>query len=80
MCLHFAPAVVGQCREEDAEEVLEKEKANFCDWFIVTAGAFDADLHAQSVKAQSALDALFADGDEQPGQVPECRAAEDLFK
>ena len=30
MCVYFDPAVPKQCREDDAEEVQEKERANFC--------------------------------------------------
>ena len=41
MCVHFDASVPKQCREDDAEEVLDKEKLNFCDWFKASADAFD---------------------------------------
>jgi hypothetical protein len=33
MCEFFDPNVPKQCKEDDAEEVFEKERLNFCDWF-----------------------------------------------
>ena len=48
-----------QCREEDAEEVRDKERANFCDWFKPRPGAFDAAGAAAESAAKSAMDALF---------------------
>lgn len=80
MCLHFAPGVTGQCREEEAEEVLDKTKANFCDWFAAAAGAFDANAHAQSMNAQTALHELFGGGEDKPAQDLPPSAADDLFK
>lgn len=35
MCRHYAPDKAKQCREPMAEEVKEKTRANFCDWFQV---------------------------------------------
>ena len=33
MCAFFNPEVIRACREDDADEVMEKERANFCDYF-----------------------------------------------
>lgn len=41
MCSFFDPNVPKQCREDDAEEVSDKEKLNFCEWFKPSATAFD---------------------------------------
>lgn len=32
-CLHFDPRVAQQCVETRAEEIMDKEHANFCEWF-----------------------------------------------
>lgn len=33
MCRHYDTSKAKQCRERAAEEVSEKRRANFCDWF-----------------------------------------------
>lgn len=33
MCRHFTPGKAKQCMEPMAEEVKDKTRANFCDWF-----------------------------------------------
>ena len=48
-----------QCREDDAEEVREKERPNFCDYFKPRAGAFDAQRAAAEQAALDAAAALF---------------------
>jgi hypothetical protein len=58
MCLHFAPGIPKQCDEQDAEEVKEKDRANFCDYFKPNPRAYKArDPKTQSAKAN--LDSLF---------------------
>ena len=49
-----------QCREDDAEEVRDKERANFCDWFKPRSGAFDAAGAAAESAARTLADSLFA--------------------
>lgn len=61
MCRHYDPRVPQQCREDDAEEVLEKERLNFCDWFVASESAFDPGRKAEEDAARAALDALFDD-------------------
>jgi hypothetical protein len=39
LCRHYDPRVAGMCREERAETVSDKERANFCDYFAPMAGA-----------------------------------------
>ena len=57
MCINFDPAVTGSCREDAAEEVLEKERANFCDFFVLRGSS---GAKRNRVKdAKSALEALF---------------------
>jgi hypothetical protein len=81
MCKYFDPAVPKQCREDDAEEVSEKERVNFCEWFIPAANAFDPVRARKAAQAQSALAALFGEGgDQQADDDDQLKQAEDLFR
>lgn len=64
MCKHFDRNVPRQCREDGAEDVTEKARPNFCDWFVPSENAFDGAEKSQADAAQQALDALFGDNDE----------------
>jgi hypothetical protein len=81
MCKHYDPQVTRQCREDGAEDVIEKERVNFCDWFLPSESAFDSALKSKADTAKQSLDALF---DESDSDVPEVSAgdsdAESLFK
>jgi hypothetical protein len=59
MCRSWDRARPKQCREDDAEEVRDKERANFCDWFKPRPGAFDAAGAAAETAAKSLADSLF---------------------
>lgn len=64
MCGFYAPNLRDQCTEEMAEEVRNKESANFCDYFKPCAGAYRAraeDPRARTARAQ--LDDLFGSAD-----------------
>ena len=61
MCVHFARNVPRQCREDGAEDVTEKERSNFCDWFKPSENAFDPARRQSADAAQDALAALFGD-------------------
>lgn len=80
MCLSFDRNASKQCREQDAEEVKEKERPNFCDYFKPNAKAYkggDAKIEA----AKSKLDALFGEADaEKPDSADVARGKlDDLF-
>ncbi len=64
MCRHYDPRVVRQCREDGAEDVKEKERPGFCDWFEPNENAFDPGRKSESDAAKTALDALFGDSNE----------------
>jgi len=65
MCLHFDPRVARQCREDGADDVSDKERPGFCDWFKPSEDAFNPDRKSEADAAKSALDALFGgSGDE----------------
>ena len=61
MCVHFDRHVPRQCREDGAEDVTEKERTNFCDWFKPSETAFDPARKSEADAAQDALAALFGD-------------------
>lgn len=81
MCEFYDAQVPKQCTEDDAEEVTEKERLNFCDWFKPGYGRFDARAAAEESRATDALAALF--GEEKVDAAEEdplVQDAEDLFK
>lgn len=59
MCQYFDARVPRQCREDGAEEVREKERLNFCDWFKPSATAFDVRGKNAADEARSAAEDLF---------------------
>lgn len=59
LCRFYDTAVADACREDRAEQVSDKERANFCDYFAPQEGAFKALSHAGDARAQ--LAALFGD-------------------
>lgn len=64
MCIYFDPAVPRQCREDGADDVAEKDRVNFCDWFKPSEKAFDPNRKAEADAAKDALAALFANSDD----------------
>ena len=57
-CDFYAPGLANDCREPRAEHVVDKEQANFCDWFRPAPTPRPAATSASGARA--ALDALFA--------------------
>ena len=58
-CLFFSPAEYNQCREPQAERVVEKSRSNFCDYFTLAGGAIRGREVSKKDDARSRLDALF---------------------
>lgn len=58
LCEFYDPSVAKSCREPVAEEVKDKTRSNFCDYFRPRAGAFAA-ASGEAERARSELDALF---------------------
>lgn len=74
MCTFYDTGVAKACREPVAEEVKDKTRANFCDYFQVKRGAYVAPDHAAQSAARAGLDALFGgsgDGAGAPVAAPE---------
>ena len=61
MCVFFDAQVPRQCREDGAEDVTDKERPNFCDWFKPSDTAFDPNRKSEADAAADALEALFGD-------------------
>lgn len=82
MCRFFDPAVPKQCLEDDAEEVTDKERANFCEWFSPDPEAFDPARAGQAAAAETKLAALFGEAEAPAGDEEDdlARKAEDLFR
>lgn len=66
MCVSFDATRARSCREEGADDVREKERANFCDWFRPRSGAFDADAQLARQRAGMELAALFGSSADNP--------------
>lgn len=81
MCRFYDPQVAKQCREDDAEEVRDKARPNFCDYFNPSADAHDSSFAAAESQSRDQLDDLFGDGgDGGESDDDAAGAAEDLFK
>jgi hypothetical protein len=59
MCEWYSTSVAKHCREPIAEEVKEKERANFCDYYKSRPGAYSAAPLDAAARAKSDLEALF---------------------
>lgn len=62
MCQHYAPNLSDGCSEERAEDVSDKESANFCDYFSPMTGAYTT-KSASNEAARAQLDDMFGDSD-----------------
>lgn len=74
MCREYEPAISDGCREDRADFVLEKEKANFCDYFKPRAGAFQQKDDSQAKEARARLAELF--GEQQDANIDQCANVE----
>jgi len=59
MCTDYDTRVAKHCREPTAEEVSDKTRANFCDFFAPRPGTYVAPDTAGIDKARSELEKLF---------------------
>jgi hypothetical protein len=82
LCEWYSVTVAKHCREPIAEEVKDKERANFCDYFKPRPNAHAPADVAASGKARADLDALFGGkGAAEPSAADKARAELDkLFK
>lgn len=61
LCQNFDSLVAGQCREDRAEEVTDKERANFCDYFKPQLNAFKEKTVSENTEARAKLANLFGE-------------------
>lgn len=61
MCEFYDPTVAKRCREPVADEVKDKERANFCDYLVPKPDAYSAPDSSQAEAAKAQLDALFGE-------------------
>ena len=63
------------------EEVIEKERVNFCEWYQPAADAFDAERAGEGQQAKAALASLFGEAEaKKPDPDTKQQQAEELFK
>lgn len=56
MCQFYDPKSYNECRESAADRIVDKEKANFCDYFKIGSGGNDADkAKAEALARANAL-------------------------
>ena len=54
MCQHYAPEHYNECREPVAERIVDKEQANFCDFFSLGHTKSTAEEKKQSLQEAAA--------------------------
>ncbi len=55
MCKFYDPKCYNECRESNAERIVEKEKANFCDFYFPDNREAEASAKENAAKAFEAL-------------------------
>lgn len=63
MCEFYDTSVSRSCREPIADEVRDKERANFCGYFQAISGAYRSRDIGAAEEARSKLAGLFGDAD-----------------
>jgi len=59
LCEFYDIGKAKHCREPIAEEVREKDRANFCDYFKPKPGAYSDKPQTDAARARADLEALF---------------------
>jgi len=70
MCRWYAPGRPGDCDHDRAEPPVEKENANFCEYFAPGIGTYEAEEGMKKQAARSKFASLFGE-DEQGDTEPE---------
>lgn len=64
-CRHYSPGSHWDCRESVGDQVADKERANFCDWFkFAEARPAAPDGADRAGQARRGFASLFGDGDD----------------
>lgn len=81
MCEFYDTSVAKSCREPVADEVSDKERANFCGYFKPRPNAHRARDSAAEDEARAKLKALFGESDEtESGKGEEARTEADAAR
>lgn len=83
LCEFYDPRLGKQCREPVADEVQNKERANFCGYFTAKTGAFSPANQSAQHAARAQLDALFgaqSTEESQPGAQESAPSAADAAR
>ena len=70
LCLFYDPRLTRKCREQDAEEVSDTERANFCAYFKVKLGDLRPGGESRTQTTRARLGELFG-ADEKSDEKPE---------
>ena len=62
LCEFYDPGTSKDCREPMADEVVDKERSNFCDYFRPRRGSGDSAESGEAGAARARLEALFGGG------------------
>ncbi len=62
MCRHYDPSKAKHCRELAADEVRDKTRANFCEWFQARPDAYAAGPSDLPSHGRDELESLFDGG------------------
>lgn len=58
-CAFYAPGTYNDCREPQAERVIEKNRSNFCDYFVFRDSASEKKEQDGKESTKAKLDSLF---------------------
>ena len=58
-CKYFDPSAYNECREVLADRITEKERANFCDYFVLRGSKRGSGSANRTKDAKQALEDLF---------------------
>ncbi len=58
-CKFYDQGAYNECREVSAERIVDKERANFCDYFVVRGSKEKGGRFHRTTEARKALEALF---------------------
>jgi hypothetical protein len=58
-CKFYALDAYNECREVMAERILEKERSNFCDFFVLRGTKGGGGTYNRTKEARAALESLF---------------------
>lgn len=82
LCRHYDAQKTATCFEDRAEPPLQKENANFCDFYAPQFGAFQPNAADKSDSARADLQALFGGGsseDRDQNPVPDAQSSQGPF-